>query len=141
MAPHLPRGDQANAASTTTAKDPGAPLNPEEDVEVPGTPTPGRRPGAPPGTNLHTREEDELASPGWKLLEDLGAKKTEAPRGDRDGKGVNPCPPALQKWATAPNPLRRILGREEATSLPKKNPEGFSCQNPSSPKGAPVVSP
>ena len=52
-----------------------------EDVEVPGTPTPGRRPGSPPETNLHTREEDKLASPGWKLPEDLGAKKMEAPWG------------------------------------------------------------
>ena len=58
-----------------------APLNPEEDVEVPGTPTPGRRAGSPPGTNHHTREEDELASPGWKPPEDLGAKKMEAPWG------------------------------------------------------------
>ena len=58
---------------------------------------PGRRPGSSPGTNLQTLEEDRLASPGWKLLEDLGAKKMEAPRGDRDGKGVSLCPPALQK--------------------------------------------
>ena len=42
-------------ASTTKAKDQGTPrgpLNPKEDVEVPGTPAPGRRPGSPPGTNL-----------------------------------------------------------------------------------------
>ena len=58
---------------------------------------PGRKPGSSPGAYLCTREEDELASPGWKLLEDLCAKKTEAPRGDRDGKGVSPYPPALQK--------------------------------------------
>ena len=57
----------------------------------------GRRPGSSPGTNLRTREEDRFASPGWKLLEDLGAKKMEAPRGDRDRKGVSLCPPALQK--------------------------------------------
>ena len=84
MGPHLLRGDQTNTASTTTSKDrgtPGAPLNPKEDVEVPGTPTPGRMPGSPTGTNLHTREEDELASPGWKAPEDLGAKKMEAPWG------------------------------------------------------------
>ena len=58
---------------------------------------PGRRPGSSLGSNFRTREEDRLASPGWKLLEDLGAKKTEPPRGDRDRKGVSPCPPALQK--------------------------------------------
>ena len=60
---------------------PGSPFNPEEDMEVPGTPTPDRRPGSPPGANLHMRKEDELASPGWKLPEDLGAKKMEAPWG------------------------------------------------------------
>ena len=72
-------------------------LNPADDAEVPGTRTPGRRPGSPPGSNLRTSEEDKLASSGWKLLEDLGAKKTEAPRGDMVGKGVSLCPPALQK--------------------------------------------
>ena len=50
-------------------------------MEVPGTPTPGTRPGSPLGAILHTREEDELASPGWKLPKDLGAKKMEAPWG------------------------------------------------------------
>ena len=58
---------------------------------------PGRRPGSSPGSKLRTREEDRLASSGWKLLEVLGAKKMEAPRGDRVGKGVSLCPPALQK--------------------------------------------
>ena len=57
---------------------------------------PGRRPGSPLGTNLHTREEDKLASPGWKLPEDLGANKLRA-MGDRDGKAVRLCPPALEK--------------------------------------------
>ena len=61
--------------------DPLGPLNPKADTEVPGTLAPGRRPGSPPGTNLHTCEEDELASPGWKPPEDLGAKKMEAPWG------------------------------------------------------------
>ena len=58
---------------------------------------PDRRPGSSPRHNLRTREEDRLASPGWKLLEDLDAKKTEAPWGDRARKGVSLCPPALQK--------------------------------------------
>ena len=71
--------------------------NPADDAEVPGTRTPGRRPGSPPGSSLRTSEEDKLASSGWKLLEDLGAKKMEAPRGDTVGKGVSLCPPALQK--------------------------------------------
>ena len=42
-------------------------------------------------------EEDNLASSDWKFLEDLGAKKMEALRGDTVGKGVSPCPPAPQK--------------------------------------------
>ena len=40
MVPHLPHGDQTSTASTTKAKDWGTlqgPLNPEEDMEVPGT--------------------------------------------------------------------------------------------------------
>ena len=57
----------------------------------------GRMPGSPPGSNLHTSEEDRLANSGWKLLQDLGAKKREAPLGDTVGKGVGLCPPALQK--------------------------------------------
>ena len=65
-------------------------------MEDPGTPMLGRRPGSSPGAYLFTRAEDKLASPGWKLLAHLVAKKTEAPRGDRDGKGVSLCPPALQ---------------------------------------------
>ena len=76
---------------------PGPPFNPADDAEVPGTRTPGRRPVSPPGSNLRTGKEDKLGSSCWKLLEDLGAKKTEAPRGDTVGKGVNLCPPALQK--------------------------------------------
>ena len=72
-------------------------LNPADDAEVPGTRTPGRRLGSPPGSSLHTSEEDKLASSGWKLLEDLGTKKTKAPRRDMVGKGVSPYPPALQK--------------------------------------------
>ena len=53
--PHLPHGIQMDTTSTTKAKDWGTlrgPLNPEEDIDVPGTPPPGRRPGSPPGTNL-----------------------------------------------------------------------------------------
>ena len=53
--PHLPHGVRMNTASTTKAKDqrtPRGPLYPEADMEVPGTPAPGRRPGSPPGTSL-----------------------------------------------------------------------------------------
>ena len=98
--PHLPHGNRTRTASTTTTKDRmafrGHP-QPGDDAEVPGTRTPGRRPGSPPGSSLRTGEEDKLASSFWKLLEDLGAKKMEAPRGDTVGKGVSLCPPALQK--------------------------------------------
>ena len=54
-----------DTSSTTKAKGWGTlrgPLDPEAGVEVPGTAMPGRRPGSPLGTNLHMREEDELAS-------------------------------------------------------------------------------
>ena len=58
--------------------------------DPPGPPRPGSRHGGPgdpaarqearltPGNQPPAREEDKLASPGWKLLEDLGAKKMEA---------------------------------------------------------------
>ena len=121
--------------------DPPGPLNPEEDMEVPGTPRPGRSPGTPPRANLHMREEDKLASPRWKLPEDLGAKKMEAPWGTEMEKLLVSVRLPGKGGRLHLTPLRRIIGREEATSPPKKNPEGFSRQNPSSPKGAPVVSP
>ena len=122
-------------------KGPGDPLNPEEDVEVPGTPTPSRRPCSPLGTNLHTCEEDEFASPGWKPPKNLGAKKMEAPWRTGTEKLSVSVRPHGKGGRPHLTPVRRILGREEATSPPKKSPEGFSRQNSSSPKGAPVVSP
>ena len=54
---------------------------------------PDRRPGLSPGAYLRTREEDKLASPSWKLLEDLGAKKMEAQKGGRGRKAVSLYPP------------------------------------------------
>ena len=98
----------AHAASTNKARDPGTlwgPLDPEAGMEVPRTPTPGRRPGSSPGTNPHTCEEDKLASPGWKLLEDLGAKKMELPKGGRGGKAVSLWPPSLEKVGGLTSPL------------------------------------
>ena len=142
-APHLSRDDQANTASTTTTTDRGTPwgtLNPAEDMVVPGTPTPGRRPGSPPGTNLHTREEDKFASPGWKPPKNLGAKKMEAPWRTGTEKLAVSVRPHGKGGRPHLTPVRRILGREEATSPPKKSREGFSRQNPSCPKCAPVVS-
>ena len=126
-------------------KGPGDPLGP---------PRPGSKHGGPgdsdarqearliPGNEPPVRKEDKLASPGWKLLEDLGAKKMEAPKGGQRRKSCQPLS-ALPRKGGRPHlpPLRRILGREEATSPPKENPKGFSRQNPSGPKGAPVVSP
>ena len=118
----------------------------------PGSPQPGRRRGGLedpdarqearliPGNQPPVRKEDKLASPGWMLPEDLCAKKTEVPW----GKGRKSCQSmsALPRKGGPPHltPLRRILGQEEATSPTKKNPEGFSRQNPSNPKGAPVGS-
>ena len=114
MAPHLTLDDQASTASTTTTKDrgpPGPPFHPADDAEVSGTRTPGRRPGSPPGSSLRTGEEDKLASSDWKLLEDLGAKKMEASRGDTVGKGVSLCPPALQKVILDEKRPRRPIRR------------------------------
>ena len=50
-----------------------------------------------PGNQPPARDEDKLASPGWKLLEDLGAKKTKAPKGGGGRKAVSLYPPSLQK--------------------------------------------
>ena len=82
----------------------------KDQVAFRGHPQPGKRRGCPgdpdarqearltpPGSNLRTGEEDKLASSCWKLLEDLGVKKMETPRGDTVGKGVSLCSPALQK--------------------------------------------
>ena len=85
----------------------GVTPNPADDAQVPGTRTPGRRPGSSPGANLHTHEEDKLASPGWKLPEDLGAKKMEAPWGTGTEKLSVSVRPPWKRWATAPNPPQK----------------------------------
>ena len=51
------------------------------------------------------RKEDKLASPGRKLLEDLGAKKMEAPKEGRGRKAVSLCPPSLEKVGGLTYPL------------------------------------
>ena len=85
--------------------------------DPPGPPQPGRRRGGPgdpdarqearliPGNQPPAREEDKLASPGWKLLEDLGAKKMEAPKGSGGRKAVSLCPPSLEKVGGLTYPL------------------------------------
>ena len=101
-------------ASTTEAKDrgtPWGPLDPEADIEVPGTPAPGRRPGSPPGTNPPEKLSVSVRPP-WKRLAAI------------------PTPSEKNTW----------MRRGHVASY-KENPEGFSRQNPSGPKGAPVVSP
>ena len=50
------------------------------------------------------REEDELASSGWKLPEDLGAKKMEAPWGAGTEKLSVPVRPPMKRWAAETNP-------------------------------------
>ena len=50
-------------------------------MEVPVNPGARQEARLTPGSQPPTSEEDKLASPGWKLPEDLGAKKMEAPRG------------------------------------------------------------
>ena len=66
MGLHLPHGIPTHAASANKAKSPGTlwgPLDPEAGVEVPGTPTPGRRPGSFPGTNLQRAMRISLPAP------------------------------------------------------------------------------
>ena len=41
----------------------------------------------------------------WKLLENLGVKKMEAPKGGRGGKAVSLCPPSLEKVGGLTYPL------------------------------------
>ena len=89
----------------------------KESGDPPGPPQPGRWLGGPgdrdarqearliPGNQPLARDEDKLASPGWKLLEDLGAKKMEAPKGGRGGKAVSLCPPSLEKVGGLTYPL------------------------------------
>ena len=143
-APHMPHSVPMCAASTNKARDPGTlrgPLDPEAGMEVPGT----RRPA---GGQAHPREPTPARVKRISLPALAGSsQKTLAPRRwrRRGGQGRKSC----QSLSALPGkggrpylpPLRRILGREEATSPPKKNPKGFSRQNPSGPKGAPVVSP
>ena len=84
-----------------------------------GPPQPGSRHGGPgdpgarqearltPGNQPPARDEDKLANPGWKLLEDLGAKKMEAPRGAEAEKlPASVCPP-WKRWAVSPTPSKR----------------------------------
>ena len=120
--PHPPHGVPTHTAPTTKAKDPGilrGPLYREAGMEVPRTPTPGRRPGSTPGTNLHTRE----CQPRLEAPRRLGRQEDGGAKGGRRRKSYQPLPALPKKggWTHLP-PLRRILGREEATSPPKENP-------------------
>ena len=88
-----------------------------ESGDPPGPPRPESRRGGPgdtdarqearliPGNQPPVRDEDKLASPGWKLVEDLGAKKMEAAKGGRGRKVVSLCPPSLQKVGGLTYPL------------------------------------
>ena len=110
----------------------GVTPNPSDDTEVPGTRTLDRRPGSPLGSSLCTSEEDKFAISGWKLLEDLGAKKMEAPKGGKGGKAVSLYPPSLEKVGGHTYPLseeyldekrpRRLLGRTQRGFPAKTTP-------------------
>ena len=55
------------------------------------------------------RDEDKLASPGWKLLEDLGAKKTKAPKGggvEAEKLSASVRPP-WKRWEDSPAPSEK----------------------------------
>ena len=115
--------------------------------DPPGPPQPGRRHGGPgdpgaqqearltPGSQPPTCEEDKLASPGWKLPEDLGTK------GSRDGKVVSLYPPSLEKLGDRTYPPseeymderrpRRLLRRTRRGFPPKPlRPQGCTCGIP-----------
>ena len=116
-----------------TGGTPGPPLNPSEDVEVPGTQTPGRRPDSLPGTNPHTREEDKLASPGWKLTEDLGAKKMEAPRGAGTEKLSVPVRPHGKGGRCTYPPLEEYLDEKMPRRPLRRTRRGFPAKTPPAP--------
>ena len=87
--------------------------------DPPGPPRPGRRHGGPgdldarqearliPGNPPLAHEEDKLASPGWKLLEDLGAKKMEAPKGTEAEKLSASVRPPWKRWEDSPTPSEK----------------------------------
>ena len=97
--PAMTRQGRHRQPRLRTGGPPGVSLNPADDAEVPRTPTPGKRPGSPPGSSLRTSEEDNLASTGWKLVEDLGAKRMEAPRGAEAEKLSVSVRPPWKRWA------------------------------------------
>ena len=83
-----------------------------------------------PGSQPPTREEDELARHGWKLPEDLGAKKMEAPRGAGTeklsvpvrppGKGGRPHLPPSEEYLDEKRPRRPL--RRTRRGFPAKTP-------------------
>ena len=117
-----------------TGGPPGAPSTRKADMEVPGTPTPGRRPGSPPGTNLRMRKEDEPACPGWKLPEDLGIKKMEAPWGTGMEKLSVSVRPPWKRWATAPTPSEEYLDEKKAYRPLRRTRRGFPAKTPPAPR-------
>ena len=85
--------------------DPPGPPRPGSRRRGLGDPDARQEAGLILGNQTPTREEDKIASPGWKLLEDLGIKKMEAPKGGRGGKAVSLCPPSLEKVGGLTYPL------------------------------------
>ena len=83
-----------------TGGPPGAPSTRKKTRRSRGPRRPARG-QAHPREPTSTREEDEPASSGWKLPEDLGAKKMEAPRGAGTEKLSVPVRPPYNRWATA----------------------------------------
>ena len=121
-------GTQGQGTRLADAPPPSAPRHPDghrinnqgEGLgDPPGPPQPGRRHGGlgdpsarlearlTPGSQPPTREEDKLASPGWKLPEGLGTKKMEAPRGAETKKLSVSVRPPWKRWATAPTPSQK----------------------------------
>ena len=108
--PHLPHGVRTNTASTTKAKDRGTPRGPPQSGSRhggPGDPGAWQEARLTPGNQPPERDEDKLASPGWKLVEDLGAKKMEAPREAGMKKLSVPICPPWKRWEASPTPSEK----------------------------------
>ena len=126
------------AASRTKARDSGTlwgPLDPEAGMEVPGTPTPGRRPSSSPGANLHTRAK-RISLPAQAG----SSQKTWAPRRwrRRGGQGWKTCQSlsALPGKGGRPHltPSEEYLDEKKPRRPLRRTRRGFPAKTPPAPR-------
>ena len=105
--PFVPRRPDARGIDNQGKRpgDPPGPPRPRSRRRGPGDPDARQEARLTAGNQPPVCEEDKLASPCCKLLEDLGAKNMEAPKGGRGGKAVSLCPPSLEKVGGLTYPL------------------------------------